>query len=284
MSSDKERTIGIILPNITNHFSANFFSQITDALAKEELRTIVSLTGHRVEKERELFDYFHSITNGILVLSSATDYEQIADVVPSDIPVIFFNRKPEGCDRCCILASDYAAVYQAVISMERSGHNKIACICDNPDYSTTRQVVDAYRDAMTNSDIEFHEDWIYYTDNQHFSVEELVDSISAKGCDAVLTATQTLTEYFQDYLVIYNKDKENKLYLTGYSNDESQLLAPKSIDVITQPVHQIVQLAVQQLRYLWENPSAPAKEYLLKGTLRVRRFNRFEPEETTQER
>ena len=42
MSSDKEKTIGIILPNITNHFSANFFSQITDALAKEGFRTIVS--------------------------------------------------------------------------------------------------------------------------------------------------------------------------------------------------------------------------------------------------
>ncbi len=278
MSSDKDRTIGIILPNITNHFSAYFFSEITKALEKEGLRTILSLTEHQVERERELFEYYDKITSGIFVLSSATDYSQIEESVPSDIPVIFFNRRPEGCDRCCILSSDYAAVYQAVISMERSGHTKIACICDNPDYYTTKQVVSAYQDAMSNQNIDFDEDWIYYTDNQHFSVEQMIDDISSKGCDAVLTATQTLTEYFQDYLLIHNKDREHPIYLTGYSNDNGTLLAPQSIDVITQPLNQIIQLGVQQLRYLQENPNAPAKEYLLKGTLRVRRFNRFDTE------
>lgn len=276
MILDKEHTIGVILPNITNNFSAKFLSLATAALEKEGFRTIVSITDHNIERECDLLTYFGSVTNGILILSSATDYNQIRDSVPSDIPVIFFNRQPEGCDRCCILASDYSAVYQAVIYMEHSGYHKIACVCDNPGYSTTKEVIEAYRDAMGNLSTGFQEDWIYYTDNQHFSVEDLVKDAASKGCNAILTATQTLTQSFQDYLIRYNQKEKQKISLTGYSNEESNSLAQICIDTITQPVNQIVQLAVQQLCYLLANPSAPVKVYLLKGSLRVRRFNEFE--------
>lgn len=278
MAFDKEHTIGIILPNITNQFSAKFLSLATVALEKEGFRAIVSLTDHRIEKERELLTYFSSTTNGILILSAAPQYNQIQDVVPSDIPVIFFNRKPDGCDRCCIIACDYSAVYQAVISMQRSGHKRIACICDNPEYSTTKEIVEAYQDAMKNLGVGFQNNWIYYTDNQNFDVANLVAEVSSVGCNAILAATQTLTYAFQDYLAQHNKYTDDQIYLTGYSNEESNTLAQYSIDTITQPVNQIVQLAVQQLCYLLANPNAPVKDYLLKGSLRVRSFNKFENE------
>lgn len=279
MNFDKEHTIGIILPNITNQFSSNFVTLMTATLEKNGVRAVVSLTNHDIEKERECFSFFQSTTNGIFVLSSAIEYSQIQDVVPSDIPVIFFNRKPENCEKCCILASDYSAIYQAIISMQRSENSRIACVCDNPGYSTTKEITTAYRDAIKNLDVGFTEDWILYTDNQSFSVEKLVEQISALGCNAVLTATQTLTHAFQEYLTLYNSHNDNKIYLIGYSNEEILSLEQYKIDTITQPVNQIVQLAVQQLYYLLDNPDTAAKDYLVKGTFRVKSFQKFTDEQ-----
>ncbi len=270
MAFEKNNTIGIILPNITNQFSAMFLTLASAALKKQGFGAVFSITEHNVLTERELFTYFGAATNGILVLSSAIDYEEISDCVPTDIPVIFFNRKPNGCDRCCILASDYSAVYQAVLSMERLGHTRIACVCDKAGYSTTKEIVSAYQDAMKNIGVDFKEDWIYYTDNHNVDVAGLVEDVSAKGCDAILTATHTLTDRFLDYLIGHNHDLQDKIFLTGYSNAESDTLMEKAIDTIAQPVNQIVQLAVQQLCYRLDNPDTPGKDYLLKGTLRMR--------------
>lgn len=276
MAQRKPRhTIGLILSNVSNDFSGHLIEQMGEQFHANGYNLIVTTTNHSVDYEREMFHMFSKTTDGILVISDAIDYSELADTIPRRIPVIFLNRKPENCPHTCIIENDYSAVFQSVLSNVTNRNNKIALVCGNKNFSTTREITKAYRDAMNSTSIGFHEDWIYYTDYSDISAKHIIAEIEEKGCDTVLTCTQTLTRILLDYLIIYNQNLEHPLGLIGFTNKDANQETQLSFDNIAQPLQELAELAVQQMLYLIKNPETPMREYLLKGTLRTKTLDVF---------
>lgn len=264
------QTIGLILSNVTNDFSGYLIEQMEEKFTANGYKLIVTTTNHNIASEREMLAMFGTITDGILIISDAISYEELADAIPKHIPVIFLNRKPNSCPHTCIIENNFSAVFQAVLSSAAHGNDKIALVCSNKDFSTTKEILVAYRDAMESTPVGFHKDWIFFTDNgMHGNPETMLEDIVKKGCNTVLTGTQTLTRKFWDHLLIYNRGAAEPVSLIGFANKDSHKLSNLSFDAITQPLHELIDLSVQQMLYLIGSPDTPAREYLLQGTLRT---------------
>lgn len=264
------RTIGLILSNVTNDFSGYLMDLMEEQFTAHGYKLIVTTTNHSIESERDMLQMFGKITDGILIVSDASSYDELADAVPRRIPVIFLNRKPADCPHTCILENNYSAVYQAVLSNAAKGNDKIALVCSSDKLSTMQEIISAYHDAMDTTSVGFHEDWIYYTDiDMCGNPETLLADIVDKGCNTVLTATQTLTRKFCDHILIYNRSAETPVTLIGFSNKDTHKQLVLSFDTIAQPLQELVELSVQQMLYLINTPGKPAREYLLRGTLRT---------------
>lgn len=271
MAQRKPRhTIGLILSNVTNDFSGYLMDLMEEQFTAHGYKLIMTTTNHSIESERDMLQMFGKITDGILIVSDASSYDELADAVPRRIPVIFLNRKPANCPHTCILENNYSAVYQAVLSNAAKGNDKIALVCSSDKLSTMQEIISAYHDAMDTTSVGFHEDWIYYTDiDMCGNPETLLADIVDKGCNTVLTATQTLTRKFCDHILIYNRSTETPVTLIGFSNKDTHKQLVLSFDTIAQPLQELVELSVQQMLYLINTPGKPAREYLLRGTLRT---------------
>lgn len=269
------RTIGLILSNVTNDFSGYLIEQMEELFTENGYKLIVTTTNHSIDSEREMLQMFGKITDGILIISDAISYSELADVIPRRIPVIFLNRRPADCPHTCIIENNYSAVYQAILSNSANGNDKIALVCANQEFSTTQEIVAAYRDAMNSTPIGFHEDWVYYTDTHGLkgNPEALLADILKKGCNTVLTGTQTLTRKFLDHMLIYNRDAKEPAVLIGFANKDSHKQSNLSFDTIAQPLQELIELSVQQMLYLIHTPDVPAHEYLLKGSFRTHSIN-----------
>lgn len=285
MAQRKPRdTIGLILSNVTNDFSGHLIEQMSNAFAAHDYRLIVTATNHSIDGEREMLRTFSKMTDGILIISDSTEYAQLQDFVPTNVPVIFLNRKPEGCPHTCIIENDYTAVYQAILSSCAKGNDKIALICTNPNFSTTKEILNAYRNAMESTHCGFHEDWIYYTgSHMQFDVAALSEDIIKKGCNTILASTQTVTKCLWDYLLVCNLNTPDSLNLIGFSNKDTDSQAASGYDRIAQPVQELVELAVQQMLYLLHNPKTPAREYLLKGVMVRQTLDVLHPEHNQED-
>ncbi len=263
-------TIGLILSNITNDFSGYLIEQMDELFTQNGYKLIFTTANHSIASECEMLQMFGKITDGILIISDAVSYSELADAIPRRIPVIFLNRKPVGCPHTCIIENNYSAVYQAVLSNSAKGNDKIALVCANREFSTTQEIVSAYRDAMNSTPVGFHEDWVYYTDNHDKgNPETLLADILKKGCNTVFAGTQTLTRKFWDHMLIYNHDEKASVALIGFANKDSHKQTVSSFDSIAQPLQELIELSVQQMLYLIHTPDAPAHEYLLKSSLRT---------------
>ncbi|MCI5873962.1 MAG: substrate-binding domain-containing protein [Clostridiales bacterium] len=268
------RTIGLILSNVTNDFSGYLIEQMEELFTANGYKLIITTTNHSIDSEREMLQMFGKTTDGILIISDAVSYSELADAIPRRIPVIFLNRKPAGCPHTCIIENNYSAIYQAVLSNSANGNDKIALVCSNREFSTTQEIVSAYRDAMNSTPIGFHEDWIYYTDtHMKGNPETLLADMIKRGCNTVLAGTQTLTRKFWDHMLIYNHDAREPVVLIGFANKDSHKQTILSFDTIAQPLQELIELSVQQMLYLINTPDKPAHEYLLKGSFRTHSIN-----------
>ena len=269
------KTIGFILPTASNYFGHTLMEVLERSLTELGYKLSIALTNHQIDKEKQYLKYMADTTDGILIISDAEYYEMISDAVPSNIPTVFLNRKPMECPHTAVIENDYAAVFQAIFSLINEGHENIACICRNPDFSTTKEILRAYKTAMENSSAGYHEEWIHFFDWQQSDLPDVMEEIKAAGCTACFTASQTLTERFLDYLFLYNTQQEQRIAMAGFSNIGHNTTLQQSIDTVAQPITALADLAAQQIIYLIENPETEPKDYIVKGTFRKRTYEPF---------
>lgn len=275
--TNPHHAIGLILSNVTNDFSGYLMEQMEEQFRRNGYNLLVTTTNHSIESEREMLRLFATITDGILIISDSTSYSEIEEAVPAEIPVIFLNRKPYGCPHTCILENNYSAVYQAILSNVAAGNDRIALVCSDPAFSTMRELVTAYRSAMEATPIGYHENWVFYTDTAMKSdPAKVLRMVLDRGCNTVLTCTQTLTRNFWEYLLIHKSVQELPITLIGFANKNAQNQATLAFDCIAQPLHELIELSVQQMIYRINSPDTLAHEYLLQGSFRPHEFSFLE--------
>ncbi len=274
MKNSSTKTIGLILPTASNYFGHTLMEILEQKLSEFGYKLSISLTNHHIEKEKDYLQYMAGNTDGIMLISDAEYYDMIADAIPADIPTIFLNRKPMNCPHTAVIENDYAAVFQSIFALINDGYENIACICRNPDFSTTKEILKAYKTAMENSSAGYHEEWIHFYDRGLTDLTDVVEELKNSGCTAFFTASQTLTERFLDYLFLYNQSNP-PLAIAGFSNMSHTTILQQSIDMVEQPMEQLANLACQQILYLIENPEREPSDYIVKGRFRRRIYEPF---------
>lgn len=270
-------TIGLILANASSSFTTAFMDFIEQALYQKGYQLVIGLTNHDIELERFYLDFFGRTTDGILILSDSSDYAELADAVPESIPAVFIHRCPNNCKRTAIIENDYSATFQAMLNLIHSGYPKVALICRNIKFSTSREIIQAYREAMNTTKEGFHENWIFEcnTTKEH-EVERLMTQITEKGFNGILAASVELTEHLAPYIYEYNTQHEEPISLTGFCAEDRTPALFESLDVICRPVKCTAELALQQLFQLMERPELPISRYLVQGSLHTRNRDDFQ--------
>lgn len=269
-------TVGVIVQSISILAKHDFFDRLSYKFSERNCKSLIQTTGGDIEVERECFKLFSKIADAIVVISSATDYTEIIDVVPVDKPVVFLLTEPEGCDRTCILESDYSAIYQGIISCSNQGKKKIAFVYSSFDNTYTQECLRSYKDALAVIDEKgFDKSLLFAVENPHkYDPSILINQILTAGCDAILTTTPTLTSTLIDYIIYSSKMYDtSKLLIMGYEPTQSLVSSQMYVDLIVQPSDEILDLTVQQILFLINHPKIVTDKkrrvYRLKSTLRM---------------
>jgi len=273
-SEHNQKIIGLILPTASNYFCHTLIDLYEQDLLKKGYQLISATTNHSVEREKEYLISMSNIADGIILMSDAENYDDIASGI-KDTPVIFISRKPNGCPHTAIVESDYTAIFQAILSLANDISDKIAFICSKPHLSTTIEQVKAYKAAMETTKSGFNEDLIHYVYTEDCNVANIISVLQDKGCDVFFTCTHSLTEKFMDYIFVYNLKNNANLALAGLSYNKGLTSMQKSIDMVAQPINQIIDLSLQLLFYQKTHPNTISKDYIIKGYLKKRTFDRL---------
>ena len=143
------RTIGVLLPDISNPVFAPILGGITEALFSKGYATVIADVGHERNEASELVERLIGRQVDGLILATASRHDQVvATCIQLGIPVVLVNRAEEDGRASAVVSDDEKGMGLAVDHLAQLGHKVIGHIAGSPDLSTGFRRRQGYEMAM----------------------------------------------------------------------------------------------------------------------------------------
>lgn len=255
LASNKTRTIGLIVGDITNPFFAESAKVITGKAQEMQYDVILCNTNH---SEENLNKYIQTLkgkrVDGIIIAAANKDNEQIKELYDQGFPVVLFNSILEHQKANYIAVDNYKGAKLAVKHLYNLNHRKIAYIAGPSTYVTTHLRNLGYQDALKELGIAINTDYIY---SQNFSYNEVYQFTkkllkSPNRPTGFFAASDQMALAVLDAAASENIKVPQELSVVGFDDIDLAKNQYIGLTTITQPKEKMATLVLEKLLLLIE--------------------------------
>ena len=250
LRSGRSKTIGLIVPDISNMFFAEVARRIEDRGLDHGYSVILCNTDDDDEKEAGYINVLISKrVDGIIFISAGFIDENIQKPLIANIPFVIADREISGVQADVVLVDNFRGGYEATKYLIDLGHTDIACITGPSRLTPSSLRVEGYYKAM-------REAGLYLRDNF-----EIIGDFRAQGGEAamekLLSSEKPPTAVFacNDMMAlgalrsIYNHDLKvpGDISIIGFDDIPLSRCIYPAMTTIAQPMKELAKLVVDFL-------------------------------------
>jgi LacI family transcriptional regulator len=156
LRSGRTKTIGLVIPDISNAFFAEFSRKIEDEGFASDYSVILCNTDENPVKEERYIDVLIAKQVDGLIFFATGDSGGLQDHAHAeDIPVVIVDREVDGIDADVVLIDNFAGGKQATQYLLSLNHQRIGCISGPSPIRPSAQRVDGYKAALAAAGVPF---------------------------------------------------------------------------------------------------------------------------------
>jgi len=178
LKEKKSRIIGIILPNLLDHFFTRSIYGVEQFATQNGYNIIISQTHDDLQKEIQSANMLlRSRVDGLIVAISkhTQDFSHLDQFENMGIPVVYYTRNPSFNLNCHkVLGNTFQGCYQATKFLIDRGHQKIAYLGGPKMINFTHDRFNGYINALKDNNVSFSSELVAYTD---FDKENTISAI-----------------------------------------------------------------------------------------------------------
>ena len=275
----KKRTIGFIVPDISNKFFGTIIESAENFLSAKGYHLIIANTKENMDREETSLRLLTAgLVDGLLVASTMDDFRRFDALIPTGFPVVLVDRVFDTPKYSSVTASSFQPIYRSVCRLAAQGKRRIGIVGGLPRLSTTKERIAAYRTAIADCGLTPDENLIRYGDSMEDSAPPCLDHLLAQGCDAIIVCQGLMASVTIAYLrgkgIRFRRDMDLVSFV-DYNTHPYEFYY-ENIDCIIQPVEELGRSAGEQILLRAETPDAPAGQRVLTSFYRP-----YEKEEET---
>ena len=154
LKQNKTNTIGVIIPDILNHFLAKVLFGIEREANKHGYNIITCISNESLEKEKNSLQLLAngSVDGFILCVSEETQMKNEIDhfkrTMSQGLPIVMFDRVAHDvmCDK--VIVDDFDSTYRATQTLQEEGRKQIAFISNIDEISVGKLRERGYKKAI----------------------------------------------------------------------------------------------------------------------------------------
>ncbi len=163
-------TVLVIAAQLQNPITLGFIDGIRQRLAKEGMRTLVTLSDYDTLTECDTLRYASKNGFSGIFLLNAIESKKLVDLIGEiKTPLIFVNRFLHSVDTDVVTVDNYRCGYLATAYLIARGHRRIAHIAGPATSVTCRDRTQGYLDAMREHGIKTEQNFVFYGDRRYKS-------------------------------------------------------------------------------------------------------------------
>lgn len=254
LKTNKSRTIGVILPTVTNPFFAEVLHGIEKTATNNDYDIIVCLSNETLHKEKRSLELLSngSVDGFIIAVARESQVKKQTDhikaAIKSKLPVLMFDRVVDDIECNKVIVDDFQSVYDAteyLIVKEQRKH--IILVSNIEELSVGKLRIEGYAKALEDHNLkpeilkldhaidEDVEKKIYKYLKNHRSIDAILSIDHVTGIVAINMAKKLGREIPKDLSVV------------GFGYEHTQLLSSPKISIIHQKAHKIGEMSTKLL-------------------------------------
>jgi LacI family transcriptional regulator len=250
LRSGRTKTIGLVVPDISNPFFADFSRRIEDKGFEHGYNVILCNTDENPAKEEMYVNVLISKqVDGLIFFSSGTSKSFKNTVTLGDVPVVVTDREPEITNSDVVLIDNHAGGYMATSYLISLGHRRIACISGPSPIRPSAHRVEGYRSALKEASIAFDQDLVRNGDFRSSSGDKEM-KVLLKLPDpptAVFACNDMMALGAMRAIKEANLNIPEDISVVGFDNTPISSLVYPQLTTISQPIKEMADLAVELL-------------------------------------
>lgn len=272
ISISKTKTIGLIVPDITNPFFAEVAQHVDREAHKRGYALLISLSDGSTEKEQEcMVCLITKHVDGVILASQMPDVTQNHFRFQKyHIPCILIDRKmPQLENTGGVFVDNEYAFFEATEYLIQNRHRDIALIAGPASIATTKERIEGYRYAHHCHAIPCKKELITYGEFTMQTGRDAVYRFHEQNIhfSAVLAGNDTIAIGAISALKELDKKIPEEVEVIGYDNIEMGALIDPPLSTIEQPIQELSCHAVEMLETLIQKKALPQANLRLESKM-----------------
>ena len=251
LKSQRNRSIGILLPDISAPFFGAVVTSLDKTLRKSGYHSIISCYNANHAMERDNLQYLISSgIDGLVYIPEDLSAEEYYELTANyNVPLVQMDRMIQGVESDAVLVNNADAVYSATTELIQRGHTRIGFITGPKSLFSAKERQVGFLRALSDHGILFDND-LFFSDSHTFATGyqgfEALFSMDDKPT-AVLSTNHDITIG----LVTAIRDRglriPEDIDVFGFDCVDVCTMMKPSLPVVSQPEQLIGQTAAQYL-------------------------------------
>ena len=243
LKSSKSRTIGVLIPELSNTFVTHILSSVEEVLHKNGYSLLVADCRSNEEQEvKEVQLLLSKMVDGIINMPTCQDGRHLTPALDQDIPVVLIDRAiPSLRGKVdAVLIDNEAVSYNATQHLLNMGHKNIAIVVGPENIFTSEFRLNGYKKALAEANVEINQDFIFHSDYSlqggFYSTTEILNN---KDITAMFVTNYEMTLGSIIAIKELNANIPDDISIIGFDNfDISRIISP-SLTLVNQPLSDI---------------------------------------------
>ncbi len=267
----RSNIIGVVVPNVTHHYTATLIRGILEEAAVRGYRVIISESNNDVAKQTEMLNTMIQFgVDGILLsLSKLTKNVEGVLKTLNKVPIILFDKVSNKIPCTQVVINDEEAAFNAVEHLINIGKKRIAIIKEFEFSYNSEKRFAGYLKALKQYNLAIDEKIIQSCEDINLDQGKRLTNIllSLKDRpDAIFAITDTAAIGAIKVLKKFNIKIPDDIAVVGFSNNANSTIIEPNLTTIDQPGNRIGKTAVH---YLIEEINHP-NEVLMSKTIEIK--------------
>lgn len=247
-TNGKTNTIGILLEDISNPFSASLYRIYEDYAAKNGYIILAGSLDEEPERELELVNLFISRrVDGLLIAPSGNNHSYLKNEVKKGMHFGFIDRPPVNFEADTVLSTNRDGSFEAVKHLISFGHKRILFLGDDPAIYTAQERYEGYAKALKQAK--------YSVDKRHVlrgleseeeAIAEVRKVLRSENAPTAIYATQNLLTWVA-MKALRAENLEEKVALVGFDELPGAELLRPAVTLVKQNLAEMGRRSIEML-------------------------------------
>lgn len=277
LKTNKTRTLGMIVADISNPFFANLARIVEDEAYSKDYTVIFGSSDENEEKFEKVMSFLQARqVDGFILAAPDQSRPLLVSLKESNTPFVLIDRYFRDFDANYVIVDNFNASQQATNFLLSKGNKRIASIMYDSSLDHYKDRCNGFLEAMKSAGIEDNN--VFVKRVKHTSLKSDMKKVIKKlideeNVDAIYFQTNTLAEEGLRRLKDISSSLLKKIDVVVFDQNSSYHFLENFIPYVKQPIKEMGQKAVELLIGNIESDNSMQSHIMLKTKLEVKNMD-----------